>query len=125
MNTNFTKLKEALDELYHGIHFKINDDTNFTMEFWTDTAGQDVYVDIDFDGTVEDLVKEFSEYADRYDPDEEANYYVGSLGQRGVSSSIRTLLEDMEEVKETLAKIAKVFNEALNKTDDEEEREEE
>lgn len=105
------------DELeFYGKH---NIDDNFaTFEFWTDTAGQDVVVEFDYDGTPEDFVEKFREYADNYDPDEEVEMYVrnGMLGQRGVPSSIRTLIEDCEEAKETLMDIAESLYRFAGKT---------
>lgn len=121
MNEDFERLEQALDDEYHGIRMNFNSDTNITMEFWTDTAGQDVYIDIDFDGTAKSFVENFTEYAENYDPDEEASYYVESLGKRGVPSSMRTLIEDMDEVKETLERMAEIFNEELNEIENERE----
>ena len=84
------------------------DDNSATFEFWTDTAGQDVVVEFDFDGTGADFINKFVDYAESYDPDEEVEIYVssGMLGQRGVPSSIRTILADCDEAKDTLMEIA-------------------
>lgn len=121
MRKDFERLEQALDNEYHGIRMNFNGDTNITMEFWTYTAGQDVYIDIDFDGTIKNFVENFAEYAENYDPTEEASYYVESLGKRGVPSSLKLLLEDMEEVKETLEEVAEIFNDELIEIENERE----
>ena len=61
------RIKECLEEL--DVHYKIEPPTEDTcgyglIEFWTDTAGQDIPTEIDFDGTAEDFVKEFCEAAE-------------------------------------------------------------
>ena len=82
------------------------DDTSAWLEFWTDTAGQDIYVEWDYDGSVNDFIDKFYEYADNYDVDDEVELYAGMRGQRGVPSSIRELLDDCQEAKDTLMAIA-------------------
>ena len=105
------KIKTLLDDM--GIKNNI-DNTYALIEFWTDTAGQDIPVEIDFDGTVEDLVHKFSIYAENYNVDEEVELYVNMRGQNGVPSTIRELLDDCQEAKDTLLDIAKKMESALN-----------
>lgn len=95
-----------------------SDDWYGLVEFWTDTAGQDMPVEIDFDGTAEDFVKEFVEYAENYDVDEEVEIYAESRGQRGVPSTIRELLDDCQEAKDTLMKIADRLQVAIGLKED-------
>lgn len=94
------------------------DDTFASFEFWTDTAGQDVVVEFYYDGTPENFIEEFVDYAENYDPDEEAEIYVrnGMLGQNGVPDSLRVLLDDCEEAKDTLMDIAESLSRFLGKT---------
>jgi len=84
------------------------------IEFWTDTAGQDIPVEIDYDGTVENLVDKFTAYAENYDVDDEVEIYVNMRGENGVPSSIRELLDDCQEAKDTLMEIANNFNNAIS-----------
>lgn len=112
------------DELeFYGKH---NIDDNFAcFEFWTDTAGQDVVVEFDYDGTGEDFINKFVEYAENYDVDSEVELYASMRGQHGVPSSIRTIVEDCEEAKATLMEIAECLSRFLGgtlgiKIDDEE-----
>ena len=107
------RIENILDDM--GIKYDIKD--NFALiEFWTDTAGQDIPVEIDYDGSVEDLVKQFVEYADNYDVDEKVELYVNSRGKNGVPESIRELTDDCQEAKDTLMEIAKKFEGALKNT---------
>lgn len=105
------RICNLLDEL--GIKNEIEE--NFALiEFWTDTSGQDIPVEIDFDGTVDDLVNKFSMYAENYNVDEEVEIYAPMRGTNGVPTSIRELLNDCQEAKDTLMDIAKKMESALN-----------
>ena len=89
-----------------GIKNEINE--NFALiEFWTDTAGQDIPVEIDFDGTVSDLVNKFSNYAENYNVDDEVELYANMRGTKGIPATIRELLDDCQEAKDTLMDIAR------------------
>lgn len=82
----------------------------FSVEFWTDTAGQDIC----FDSTTsdpEEFIKEFIEYADSYDVDEEVDLYIDMRGKNGVPATVRELLDDCQEAKDTLMKIANKLKE--------------
>lgn len=82
----------------------------FSVEFWTDTAGQDIC----FDSTTsdpEEFIKEFIEYADSYDVDEEVELYIDMRGKNGVPATVRELLDDCQEAKDTLMKIANKLKE--------------
>lgn len=105
------RIEEVLDNM--GISFEIQ--KNFAhIEFWTDTAGQDIPVEIDYDGTVENLVDKFTAYAESYNVDDEVEIYVNMRGENGVPSSIRELLDDCQEAKDTLMEIANNFNNAIS-----------
>ncbi|MCR5453166.1 MAG: hypothetical protein K6F00_11120 [Lachnospiraceae bacterium] len=95
------------------IYCKI-DGKNVLVEFWTDTAGQDIPVEFKFDGTPESFVKEFTECAEIYDVDEEVELYANSKGEWGVPNTIRELLDDCQEAKDTLMEIARKLKAALN-----------
>lgn len=95
--------------IYDTLEFygKYDIDDNFAcFEFWTDTAGQDVVVEFDYDGTGRDFIEKFCEYAENYDVDSEVALYVGMRGQHGVPSSVRTIIDDCQEAKDTLMEIA-------------------
>lgn len=86
---------------------------NVEFEAWTVTAGQDVLVYISVKDCA-DIGKELKEYYENYDPEEECKIYIKNdmLGKRGVPSSIRTLLQDMDEADELIEKLSKAFEEA-------------
>lgn len=110
------RIEEALDAM--GICYDIKENA-VSLEFWTDTAGQDIPIDIEYDGTAEDFVKKFTEYAENYDVDEEVEMYANIRGKNGVPKSIRTLWNDCQEAKNTLMEIAANIKNALNETDEE------
>lgn len=87
------------------------------VEFWTDTSGQDIPTEFDFDGTAEDFVKQFTECADMYDVDEQVALFVDMRGQNGVPSTVRELLNDCQEAKDTLMEIAKKLQNAIDEED--------
>lgn len=111
------RIEKVLDDM--GIKYKYEkveggDNWYGLVEFWTDTAGQDVPTEFDFDGTAEDFVKEFTERAESYDVDEEVEVYIDMRGRNGVPETVRELLDDCQEAKDTLMKIAVKLNAAIN-----------
>ena len=109
------RVEEVLEEM--GIKYeyhKVDGDNYYGLvEFWTDTAGQDIPTEFDFDGTAEDFIKEFTESAENYDIDEEMRVYIPMLGANGCPDSSETLLEDIKEAKRTLMEIASRLNAAI------------
>lgn len=104
------RVEKVLDDM--GVNYKINANEAF-VEFWTDTAGQDIPVDIEYDGTPEDFARKFSEYADAYDVDDEVEVYVGMRGKNGVPNTVRELMDSCQEAKDTLTEIAKNVSQAV------------
>lgn len=72
-------------------------------------AGEDVIVTVWYDGTTQDFVRSFREYADDFDPDEHAEMWVESRGENGVPSTIRELIDDAEAIKATLMDVAELL----------------
>ena len=112
------QVKSVFESLDISFHYKKQDEGEYysLAEFWTDTAGQDIPIEIDFNGTAEDYVKIFVEYANNYSVDEEVQVYIGSLGKKGVPSTAKELLADCEEAKVTLMKAAKMLQKEMNTT---------
>jgi len=106
----FEQIESVLDDL--GVGYEIEGDYGL-VEFWTDTAGQDIPTEFDFDGTPEGFIREFIRSAEAYDVDEEFELYASMLGENGIPSSARTLLEDLEEAKGTLMEIANALESLL------------
>lgn len=77
--------------------FSINsyEDGAVELECYT-PAGEDWIVNLSFDGTVNGFLEEIWEYYEDFDVDEAVEPLVECRGQRGVPSSIRTLVEDAE-----------------------------
>ena len=104
---NFVKwssIKEVLDE--EGVRYEIHD-SEALIEFWTDVADQDIPTEFDYNGTPDDFVKQFSERAGNYDVDEEVELYANMRGKNGVPGTIRELMEDCQDAKNTLIDLAK------------------
>lgn len=109
---SFKEIKEILEK--KGVKYEIRPKEGYGLvEFRTDTADQDIPTEFDFDGTPEGFVKEFAERAENYDVDTEVEFYSGMRGKQGVPESIRELINDCQEAKDTLLDIAK----ALKKDD--------
>ncbi len=79
--------------------------------------GENVIVSLIYDGTEENFISAFVEYANWFDAEEHAEMWIESRGKNGVPESIKDLLEDAEWQKDMLLKVA----EALNNLDDESE----
>ena len=71
------------------------------LEFGSD-AGEDFVFDVWFDGTWNDFVAKFRQYAADFDPDEHAAMWVDSRGKNGVPDSIRALINDADSIQEYL-----------------------
>lgn len=68
-------------------------------------AGEDYSFSIDKD-IPEKFIKDICEYAENFDAEEHAEMYIGMRGTNGVPKSIRTLLDDADEIKEILMALA-------------------
>ena len=55
----------------------------------------------------------FVEAAENYDVDEEVELYVDMRGKNGVPDTVRELLDDCQEAKDTLMKIVRRLHEAV------------
>lgn len=110
------RVKEVFDDLGFGRYdWRKNKDNTWygIFEFWTDTADQDIPTEIDFNGTAEDFTKKFVEAAENYNVDDEVETYVDMRGKNGVPNTVRELLNDCQEAKDTLMKIAEKLKEAV------------
>ena len=113
--------QEKWEEIYDVLDsMNIRYDTNYCdsetealIEFWTKTAGQDIPTEFDYDGTPEDFVKQFMERAENYNVDDEVELYVNMRGKNGVPNTVRELLDDCQEAKDTLMKIAIKLQETI------------
>ena len=75
------RIENILDNM--DVKYEITEDYAL-IEFWTDTAGQDIPVEFYHDGTAEDIIRQFGEYAENYDVDDQVEMYVGMRGKNGV-----------------------------------------
>ncbi len=105
------EIENVLNEL--GVQYKI-EDTEALIEFWTDTAGQNIPVEFNYDGSGKNFIEEFTSFAENYDVDEEVEIFIEMRGKRGVPDTVRELLDDCQEAKDTLMQIATRLKEAEN-----------
>lgn len=120
MNFDFIdNIAESVDWRAH--HSEQNDSTEIAFEFetWTKTAGQNVLVSVVVDATdskeelLNELVHELNEYYEAFDPEEEAGlYWQNRHNLHGVPSSLRRLLDDMDEAKGLIERLADAFAKA-------------
>lgn len=68
--------------------------------------GEDVLISLTYDGTKADFIREFAEYADDFDAEEHAAMWIEYRGMRNVPNSIKDLIEDAEDIKEMLSRVA-------------------
>lgn len=102
MEVIYKYYKEDGKEYYYGL-----------IEFWTDTAGQDIITDFYYDGTAKDFVDKFTERALSYNVDTEVELNIDSRGKYGVPDTVEELLNDCKEAKDTLMSIAKKLQESI------------
>lgn len=69
-------------------------------------AGEDVIITLWHDGTTEDFIHSFYQYAIDFDPDEHAEMWIESRGKNGVPSSIRDMIADADDIDDTLNDMA-------------------
>lgn len=109
------RIKAAIEEMASFEEEDEEDGKFVTIEFWTDTAGQDVIIQFNYDGTSDDFMEQLRNYVNNYDPNEETKLYSENMGQNGVPDSIETILEDCEEARATMIDILNKCEEAYNK----------
>ena len=86
-------------------HYK--HDGNYITELeWFSPASEDIIISFWYDGTEEDFVKQFEEYAAGFDPDEHAEMWVEHRGEGGCPNSIRELINDADAIDTFLNAVA-------------------
>lgn len=76
------------------------------IEFYS-PEGEDVCETIWYDGTDDGFIEAFRELADNFDADEHAEIWINNrYVVNGVPNSIRALIDDAKNIKDTLLKVA-------------------
>ena len=88
-------IKDKLDEI---INLEKGESIDVDVEFYTDTAGQDVFIELSDVSDLNDFYDKLLEYIDNWDIDEELKIWTEMVGKQGVPD-IRTLVEDHEEIE--------------------------
>lgn len=94
-NILYTDIMNVLDEI---TSLEDNKTKDVSIEFYTDTAGQDVFIDLSDVSDLNDFYDKLLEYIDNWDIDEELKIWTEMVGKQGVPD-IRTLVEDHEEIE--------------------------
>ena len=94
-NILYTDIMNVLDEI---TSLEDNKTTDVSIEFYTDTAGQDVFIELSDVSDLNDFYDKLLEYIDNWDIDEELKIWTEMVGKQGVPD-IRTLVEDHEEIE--------------------------
>ena len=98
-----------------GVKYEIKpEEKRGSVEFWTSTAGQDIPVEFDFDGTPKDFIEQFANRADLYDVDEEVALFTSMLGKNGIPATVKELIDDCQEAKDKLMDIAAALMKLIN-----------
>lgn len=75
------------------------------IEFYS-PEGEDVLETIWYDGTDDGFIEGFRQLADNFDTDEHAEMWIDGRGKRGIPDSVRALIDDAENIKDTLLNVA-------------------
>lgn len=108
------RIVKILNEKDFSVIGEITDEGNrgYSVELETySPEGEDVIVDIFYDGSADDFVRQFREYAADFDPDDHVELWIDCRGERGVPESIRALMDDAEEIKRILVDTALALGE--------------
>ena len=112
------ELETILDE--NSILYSVYEQRNGVfceIEFWSG-LGEDIVYSFEWDRTIKGFVDEFRTYARDFEPYEHACMWISmSESERermGVPSENKWLIEDAEEIKQTLETVDKELNEKFN-----------
>lgn len=94
-NILYIDIMDKLDEI---INLEKGDAIDVEIEFYTDTAGQDIFIELADVSDLNDFYDKLLEYIDDWDIDEELKIWTEMVGKQGVPD-IRTLVEDHEEIE--------------------------
>lgn len=128
--TSFEDVRDCLENVISSscvIDFHPDGDRYYgIIEFWSD-LGEDIPIEIDFDGTMEDFLYEVKQSCENFDVDEHAEMNISMRGQRGVPNDIIGLVKDAEDIQRTMQDIVEAMEERYEEdfTFDDKELEEE
>lgn len=104
-------LSEKIINILEANDIKISDREGRQGEYYREIEfyspeGEDVIETIYYDGTEEDFVNGFKEIADNFDADDHAEMWINNRNVPGTPQSVRALIDDAEEIKNTLVSVA-------------------
>lgn len=111
LSKRIEEILEKHDFIYNEISERYREKGQYDIDLETySPEGEDVIVSLTYDGTEEDFIREFTNYANGFDVCEHVEMWVDSRGENGVPDNIRDLLEDAEWIKKIFMEIAKELN---------------
>lgn len=112
-NILYIDIMDKLDEI---INLEKGEAIDVEVEFYTDTAGQDVFIELADVSDLNDFYDKLLTYIDNWDIDEELKIWTEMVGKQGVPD-IRTLVEDHEEIERKFDNLQHELrtNELINK----------
>ena len=75
------------------------------IEFYS-PEGENVLETIWYDGTDDGFIEAFRQLANDFDADEHAEMWINNRNVEGVPDSVRALIDDAENIKDTLLEVA-------------------
>ena len=85
--------------------YEQNGDYYREIEFYS-PEGEDVCETIWYDGTDDGFIEAFRQLADNFDADKHAEMWINNRNVKGVPDSVRALIDDAENIKDTLLEVA-------------------
>ena len=109
------KLAKSIIDLLENENINVSTPTKQNNQYYCEiefesNAGEDVIETVWYDGTKKSFIDNFDTLALEFDPDEHAELWVNSRGKNGVPESIRELINDADDIKNTLMDLASKLN---------------
>lgn len=111
-------LGDIADDQEFKWQMKLNETTKsyyIGLETWS-PKNQDFCIEFDDIRSAKDLIHRLEEYAENYDPSEEASLWVDETGhgKNGAPYDLEDILDDMKWCKKVLTDLAEVMNKTYN-----------
>ena len=111
MMEDFTMLNEKTITILEENNMSVSDRYEMDGEYYREIEfyspeGEDVCETIWYDGTDDGFIKAFRQLADNFDADEHAGMWINTRNVKGVPDSVRALIDDADNIKDTLLEVA-------------------
>lgn len=110
------KIQDIAESNYWSIKIDERQDGRFDVELETLVNNYDYIISICInDCSVNEMVRGLSEYVEGFDPDEEAELWIGDdgHGKNGAPYKIRDILDTMDKCKEEADELLRIYRESV------------